>query len=974
MKNRTFICRALALVLVVVMLLPTLLTACSDDGKGTETGTSVADGTETGTSSDTDTDTNVTDGTETGTPSDTDTESTPGESGETQPPEGAVTYTILAKSQGGMLLSGVTVTLTDASGKTVSTGKTDENGNYTAVLMGAEYTVTLSDLKPGYTAASVKTTAAGGEVTVVADTAIITDQYPNQPASYAVGDVMYDFSFLKDGQEVKLSELLQSKKLVVLNFWATWCSPCKSEFPAIEEAYQAYGDQVEIVAFSISDSATKCEEFKTENGYSFTMTPNTGLYSLFAGFHGGASVPCTIFIDRYGVVAYGMVGGNPNAEAWKSEFAFYVSDDYTQNGSSGTDEPSDGTEQEKPNVQMPDSAEIEAAVNGEGFKATYTPSDSEYVWPWVLTEDKKAIRPANCGKHNTSAIINTELTFAEGQVFAFDYEYSIEYDTYGTQIYDMFAVYVDGHIMQTLVVPQDGWVTCYAYTPQTAGTHTISLAYTKDSSDGFSFMKPGQEYVHVKNLRMTTVADMTAAGGYMDVYRPAADGVAPENAATSYLNYATVVFNAEDGYYHVGKADGPLLLAKLCGSTQWSATSLEDLAYAGYLKIDGVDYASSIGDDLNRSYCWLEKYSKLGYSVVDEKLAGLLDLFASSVGDGKNHEWEWLEFCSYFDHYGVGSGITKVTDVRQGLDNASAFVAEVGKNHIDINNVFVPRGHYFKFVPDKTGVYTFYSLAEGATTSDSTGVIDTIAWLMEENGRELDLGDNEREGHFQIWHTLEAGKTYYLAVGFDPVDTLGSFDFTIEYVAEKLDVMTVCTGAWTTTIDASHIIIWRNYDFHAALGTDGYYHQVLGYEADGTPILDYSETGYVYVDMLGVSGAEGAGYIPWLGDWATLQKCIEQGYYTEDGKLHPGAFDFTTREDIPDELGQEMGNHQAEMEAYLAQAKAVDPDAFDYGYVKADEKLAHILTDLMMLYGMQDVDGQPVADEWLMFCCFARHV
>lgn len=942
MKTKYAVLRALALLLVVAMLLPMALTACSGDGQSTATGTDAESGSET--------------------------------EPETPLPEGAVTYTIVAKTLSGVLLSDVTVTLTDAAGKTVAEGATDSNGAYTVSLTGAEYTVTLSGLQLGYTAQSVKTTAAGGEVVVPVTTTVITEYYPEQPSAYKIGDIMYDFSFLMDGKEVRLSELLETKKLVVINFWATWCSPCKSEFPAIEEAYQAYGDQVEIVAFSISDSATKCDEFKSENGYTFTMTPNTGLYSLFSSVHGGASVPCTIFIDRYGVIANGMVGGNANAEAWKAEFEFYVSDDYVQNGSSDYEEPSE-TEQEKPDVEMPASSEIEAAINGDGFNATYTASDSEYVWPWVLTDDKTAIRPSNYGKHNSSAMINTELTFAEGQVLAFDYEYSIEYDTYGTQIYDMFAVYVDGHLMQKMVTPQNGWVTCYAWTPVEAGTHTVTLVYTKDSADSFDFMTVGQEFLHVKNLRMVTVADITAAGGSMNVWRPAASEVAPEDASTSYLHYATVVLNPEDGYYHVGTADGPLLLAKLCGSTQWSSTSLQDLAYAGYLKIDGVDYSSSINADLSRSYCWLEDYSLLGYSVVDQDLAELLDLFASSVGDGKNHEWEWLEFCSYYEHYGVGRGITQLTDVRVGLDMASALTAQMGKNHVDINQVVVPRGFYFKFVPDKTGVYTFYSIPEGATISDATGTIDTIGWLLDATDAVIDQGDNERDSHFQIWHTLEAGKTYYISVGFDPVDNLGSFDFMIEYVADELDVMTVCTGAWTTTIDASHIIIWRNYDFYAELGTDGYYHQVLGYEADGTPILDYSETGYVYVDLLGVSEAEGAGYIPWIGDWATLQKCIEQGYYTDDGQLHPGAFDFTQRTDGSGNSLAELGNHQAEMEAYLAEALArTDTDAMDYGYVKADEKLAHILSDLMTLYGMQDTDGQPVADEWLMFCCFARHV
>lgn len=962
--------KKLILALLVLCVTIATLAACADTTSGTETGTESA--------AESASESVTTGGTESETtPSESTSESVSETPTVEVDPTKAVEYTITVKTQGGMAVSGVTVSLTDESGTLFTTGTTDKNGSFSTKLEPAAYIVTLSDLKPGYTATQTQTAATGGETTVTVTTGVITTEDPR--TAYSVGDVMYDFTFLKDGQEVKLSELLETKKLVVINFWATWCSPCKSEFPAIEEAYTEYSDSVEIVAFSTSDSASACDEFKTNNGYTFTMTPDMGLYSRFASVHGGASIPCTIFVDRYGVIVYGMVGGNASAAAWKAEFEKLVSDDYVQgNVGDDSDETQTETEREKPDVSMPAAEDIAAVANGEGFNATYTADDGEYIWPWVLTEDKTAIQPSNYGKHDSTAMLHAEMTLEKGQIFAFDFEYSIEYDTYGTQIYDMFAVYVDGHIMQKHVVPQDGWATCYVYTPLESGTYTITLAYVKDSGDSYAYMTPGQEYVHVKNLRLTTEADLTAAGGSMNVYRPAAWGES-DSAATSYKNYASdrVVFNKQDGYYHIDDENGPLLLAKLCGSTQWSATSLQDLAYAGYLKIDGIDYSAAINEGLSRSYCWLESYSTLGYSIVDQKLASLLDLFASEVGDGPNHDWEWLEFCCWFDHYGVGEGVTKVTDIRQGLDMASALPSTLGKNHVDINQVVVPRGFYFAFVPEKTGVYTFYSIDEGATVSDAAGTIDTIAWLLDATDTVIDWGDNERDSHFQIWHTLEAGKTYYITVGFDPVDNLGSFDFMIEYVGDKLDVLTVCTGAWTTNDDASEIIIWRNYDFEAALGTDGYYHQVLGYEADGTPILDYSETGYVYVDFLGKNKnvePEGAAYIPWIGDWATLQKCIEQGYYTDDGELHPDAFDFTQRVDGSGESLADLGNHQAEMEAYLAEALAGDPESETYGFVKADEKLAHILSDLMKLYGMRNYDGNPVADEWLMFCCFMRHV
>lgn len=966
MKKSLITRRLTVLLLVLAMLLPMILTGCHDESDST--GTKAPNNDATGA-------------------------------------EGTLLYTITVKGEGGMLLSDVTVKLFDMQGIETATGKTNDKGEYQAWLYPAKYTVKVEGLKAGYSAQDVTTTEQGGLVEVVANTELITDQYPNQPDSYAIGDVMYDFAFVKDGKEVKLSELLETKKLVVLNFWYRNCSPCRAEFPAIQQAYEQYSDDVAFVALSTTDSLEVIQEFQSENGYTFDMVKDVGMFRRFTKMAGAAVNPTTIFIDRYGVITQCITGGDPNADAWKAEFAWYISDEYAQTGSSGYQEPDDD-DTPKPDVDMPASADIEAAINGQNgdgskFTTTYTPSESETVWPWVLGEadGKKVIEPSNYGekKPYTSALINFATEIKEGQVLAFDFKYSIEYDTYGTTIYDMFAVYVDGHIMQKMVSPKDGWVTCYAYVGAEIGTHEITLAYTKDESDSRDFMDPGKEYVYVTNLRLLDVKDVIAEGESIDIYRAGAYGVPSDEEAasmtTSYKHYIDVVFNENDGYYHVGTENGPLLLTKLTGSTAWSPNALSDLGEIGLLVIDNINYYIQF-DAINvRSYVWLEGYSNLGYTPVDAKLAQLLDLVVSNVGDGKNHALEWLELCCYFQHYGEGDGICHVTDVRQGLDELSAFEAQEGRNHVNVNRVFVPRGHYFRFVPNRTGVYTFYSVSEGATTSDTSGQIDTIAWLFDDEGNELDWGDSQisdkRGDHFQIWRTLEAGKTYYIAVGFDPVDQLGQFDFMIEYVGDKMDVVTVCTDAWTTTEDFVTTIIYRNYGIEAELDEDGYYRQVLYYDENGEPVLDMSDTGYLYVDFLGVSKAEGVGYLHWVDDYCTLEKYIRDGYYTYDATkaedILPGAFDFSSRKDVLSdkrfEYMKEFGNCQPEMEEYLRQALAVDKDDPMYGFVKADKRLAEILDCLMMMYGLTNNVGTAtgpsyvaVEDQWMMFACFCRHV
>ena len=74
---------------------------------------------------------------------------------------------------------------------------------------------------------------------------------------YAVGDTMDDFTItLTDGTDVTLSELLKTHKAVLLNIWATWCGPCRMEFPYMEEAYKQVSDDLAIVAVSCEPTDT----------------------------------------------------------------------------------------------------------------------------------------------------------------------------------------------------------------------------------------------------------------------------------------------------------------------------------------------------------------------------------------------------------------------------------------------------------------------------------------------------------------------------------------------------------------------------------------------------------------------------------------------------------------------------------------------------------------------------------------------
>lgn len=105
------------------------------------------------------------------------------------------------------------------------------------------------------------------------------------------------------GNSVKLSDFLG--KPVVLNFWASWCPPCKSEMPDFEEVYTQLKDEVEFMMINLTDgyreTKSSAQKFITESGYTFPIYFDTTQQA--ATDYRAYSIPLTIFIDKDGYLA-----------------------------------------------------------------------------------------------------------------------------------------------------------------------------------------------------------------------------------------------------------------------------------------------------------------------------------------------------------------------------------------------------------------------------------------------------------------------------------------------------------------------------------------------------------------------------------------------------------------------------------------------------------------------------------------------
>jgi peroxiredoxin len=127
-----------------------------------------------------------------------------------------------------------------------------------------------------------------------------------------VGQLAPGFETVTDsGQPLRLDDL--RGQVVLLNFWATWCGPCRVEMPAFESAFQEHGEAgFTIIAVNNAEPPAAVQSFRQELGLSFPLVMDQS--GIIQNLYGVRMYPSTFLLDRSGAIVARHFGALTEAQ------------------------------------------------------------------------------------------------------------------------------------------------------------------------------------------------------------------------------------------------------------------------------------------------------------------------------------------------------------------------------------------------------------------------------------------------------------------------------------------------------------------------------------------------------------------------------------------------------------------------------------------------------------------------------------
>ena len=277
-----------------------------------------------------------------------------------------------------------------------------------------------------------------------------------------------DLSFQStNGEEIRVSDLLQERKMVLIHFFQTVSKASRSSFPALEASYERWKDRAEVIGISCDamDTREYLNDFAKDNGLTFPLV--AGNETILPDLFGLTAVPTTVVVDRFGAVAMLMVDVKTDPASYDRIFDYFCSDDYTQSVWLTSLPPARAS-------AIGPTEEALTEILTKDSRIRVTGPASPYIWPFLKGEES-GVRSSNTGMDDSISPLSAHISAPSECVFSYRFNVSSE------RLYDALIILLDGNEVR-VYSGETGWQ--QDALTLSAGEHEIAFHYLKDEEAG----------------------------------------------------------------------------------------------------------------------------------------------------------------------------------------------------------------------------------------------------------------------------------------------------------------------------------------------------------------------------------------------------------------------------------------------------------------------------------------------------------
>jgi thiol-disulfide isomerase/thioredoxin len=134
----------------------------------------------------------------------------------------------------------------------------------------------------------------------------LSAQPESKPSAPTLANMNFSFKDIT-GKRVPLSRF--KGRVIILDFWATWCVPCKAEIPGFIDLQKKYGDRgLQVIGLSVDDSMAMAKKYADERKMNYPVLLAEGKEDILKAYDPIPSIPVSIIIDRQGRIVTRHLG------------------------------------------------------------------------------------------------------------------------------------------------------------------------------------------------------------------------------------------------------------------------------------------------------------------------------------------------------------------------------------------------------------------------------------------------------------------------------------------------------------------------------------------------------------------------------------------------------------------------------------------------------------------------------------------